>query len=117
MDNAETVETRHARVSNDQLKVARVLRDSGDGRAPVPRDLNVVTGGLQRLRQHIEDEGVVIGAKNAEGLRLDHFSSAFIPWGSGEVDSIKPSHACCLYLIRLFAKATSVMPAPNRTRQ
>jgi hypothetical protein len=61
----------------------------------------VVTGGLQRLRQHIEHESIVIRAENAERVRLDHLSGASIPWGNGAVNSISSIRAHIGYSLHL----------------
>src|SRR5205085_776969 len=73
LDEAKAVQPRHARVGDDQLKIAGVFRDATDCGASIHRDLDVVTGGSQRLRKHIKHDGVIVRPKNAEGLGgLDH---------------------------------------------
>ncbi len=104
LDHAEAVETRHARVRDDELKVARVLRDSRDGRAPIRGDFNMVTGGLQRLRQHIEHESVVVRAENAERLRLDHLSSVSIPCGTMPSQHQQHSRTCWNFPRSIFGE-------------
>jgi hypothetical protein len=63
------------------MKVAGIFRDSRDGGASIGGDFNMVTGGLQRLRQHIKDESVVVRAQNTKRMRLDHLSGASISSG------------------------------------
>src|SRR5204863_9778471 len=74
LDKTEAIQLWHARVGDDQLKIAGIFRDATDGGTSVHRHLDVMTGGSQRLREHIEHEGVIVRAKNAERLGgLDHF--------------------------------------------
>jgi hypothetical protein len=64
------------------MEVVRVIRDSGDGRAPITRHFHEVTSGLEPFRQHIEHSEIIVGTKDAEWLRIDHLVaiSVSLPW-------------------------------------
>src|SRR5438045_750269 len=77
LDYPETVESRHTGVSDDQLKIVRVFLHAGNGSSAVSGDFDMVPGGLQGFREHVEDKNIVVRAKHAKRLLGLHHRKVF----------------------------------------
>jgi hypothetical protein len=73
LHHPETIQPRHPGIRHYQLEISRIFLDARNRRPPVSRHLDVVSCGLQRLGKHVQDENVVVRAKNSKRLSgFDH---------------------------------------------